>query len=173
MARRSAVFARRGRRRRHPRDRPHADAVAGIPDHRAAAGIRAMRAVPDRGSVALRRARSGLVLEQHQSRRAHRHTFRRADSLDLRQGFAEQRGGYDRCCKIYRAGGCDRLLEGMRRQPGFRAHNSVCEQWEARYGKIEPGTGPCCAPTGQSGTMRTMQGSATMARIRRARSPRW
>ena len=44
-----------------------------------------MRAVPHRGDFALRRARAGLVLEQHQSRRTHRHAFRRADALDLRQ----------------------------------------------------------------------------------------
>ena len=47
-------------------DRPDADAVAGLSDHRAAAGARAMRAVPHGGGVALRRARAGLVLEQLQ-----------------------------------------------------------------------------------------------------------
>ena len=95
-ARLISVLRARGRQWRHPRDRPDADAVAGISDHRAAARIRAMRAVPDRGGVALRRARTGLVLEQHQSRRAYRDAFRRADPLDFRQGFAEQRGRYHR-----------------------------------------------------------------------------
>ena len=39
----------------------------------------AMLAVPDRGGLALRRARPGLVLEQLLLRRAHRHALRRAD----------------------------------------------------------------------------------------------
>ena len=47
------------------RRRPVADAVAALSADRAAAGIRSMRAVPDRGNFALRRARSRLVLEQH------------------------------------------------------------------------------------------------------------
>ena len=47
------AFARAVAARRGPRRRPHADAGAGISDHRAAAGVRPVRAVPDGGSVAL------------------------------------------------------------------------------------------------------------------------
>src|SRR5205814_1054035 len=81
-----------GRQRRHPCHRPDADAVAGIPDHCAATRVGAMRVVPNGGGVAVRRTRTGLVLEQHQSRRAYRNAFRRADPLDFRQGSTEQRG---------------------------------------------------------------------------------
>ena len=71
------------------------DAQSGFSGHRAAAGIRPVRAVPHRGNLALRRARPGLVLEQSHVRRAHRHAFRRADPLDHRQGPAEQRRRHD------------------------------------------------------------------------------
>ena len=59
-----------------------------FPDHRHAAGARPVRAVPHGRGLALRRARAGLVLEQHLDGRAYRHAFRCAGPLDLRQGSA-------------------------------------------------------------------------------------
>ena len=59
-------------------------------------------------------------------RRAHRHAFRCADPLDHRQGSAEQRGRHHRRAEVHRAGLRDRLLEGMRGQPGFRADGPIC-----------------------------------------------
>ncbi len=52
----------------------------------AAAALRADAALLDRADFALRRQGSGLVLEQHRLRRTHRHAFRCAGPLDLRQG---------------------------------------------------------------------------------------
>ncbi len=49
-----------------------------------------MPTVPHGADLALRRARAGLVLEQSELRRTHRHAFRRADSLDFRPRPAEQ-----------------------------------------------------------------------------------
>ena len=51
-------------------------------------------AVSHRGGLPLRRARSGLVLEQLLLRRAHRHAFRCADSLGVGPRLAAQRDGH-------------------------------------------------------------------------------
>ncbi len=49
----------------------------------------------DRGSIALRRARAGLVLEQFFLQRTYRHAFRRADPLDFGPASARQQHRYD------------------------------------------------------------------------------
>ncbi len=64
---------------------------AATPDHPPAAAVRAIEAVRAGGDLALRLARAGLVLEQHQLRRAYRHAFRCAHTLGHRQGLSRQR----------------------------------------------------------------------------------
>ena len=68
----------------------------------------------------------------------------------------------------------DRLLEGMRRQSGFRADDSLRRAWEAqprqdRAGKL----GPAAHRLVEADLSPTMPGCATTARTRRARSPPW
>ena len=107
---------------------------------RAAARVRPMRAVPPGGSFPLRRARPRLVLEQLFLLRAHRHAFRRADPLDLRQGPAEQQHRHDPARKLHRA----RLRDRRRARQVAANHDFILtracyEAWEAKHGQIPAG----------------------------------
>ena len=122
--------------RPHPAGGPDRDADAGIPHHRAAAGIRPGLAVPHRGDLALRRARPGLVLEQLLLLRAHRHALRRAGALDHRQGPARQHGRHDSGGGLHRQRLRDRLFGRGARQPDFLLTIDFVKQWEAKHGRI-------------------------------------
>ena len=166
MDARSLAFAARGRGRRHPRRRSDADADAGLPHHRAAAGVRPVRAVPHRGGLALRRARTGLVLEQHLP----------SASTPARISTRRSTGSPARTCRttrstripareIHRAGLRDRLLGAGGRRRGFPAD----DRRRRGLGKAaRPDSGPaagcCCAPTGRRGATAT----TPTARRRRA-----
>ena len=111
--------------RENPRGRSHADPLARIPQHLAAAGDGPGLAVPHRGGVALRRARPGLVLEQLLLRRAHRHALRRAGALGLGQGPAEQRHRHHPARALHRPGVRHRLLQGSGAGPRFPADQKI------------------------------------------------
>ncbi len=135
----------------HSGDRPDPDTVAGISDHRAAAGTRPVRAVPHGGGVALRRARPRLVLEQHL---CGEHTGTHFDApIHWISGKDLPNNAVDTidAAKFIAPACGDRLLEGMRRQSRLRIddrHSSSNGRRATAGSRRE--TGCCCAPTGRS-----------------------
>ncbi len=129
----------------------------------------AMRAVPHGGGLALRRARAGLVLEQHQRRRAHGHAFRRADPLDHRPRPARRQRRYNPAAELRRAGLRRRRQRAMRAGCRLRARRRHIDAWEKQHGRIPAGSGCCCARTGRSARRAPMPTCGTTARTRPAR----
>ena len=112
-------------RRRHPHRRSEPDAAAVDAGDPAAAAAGAIAAVPDRGDLALRRARPRLVLEQHQLRRAYRDPLRRTGALDHRPRSAGRPHRHDPAPAPDRTGLRDRLHGRGRGRRGFRPRASA------------------------------------------------
>ena len=135
------AIGRRSRRRAHSRRRPDADVVAGFSADRAAARNGTGVAVPHRGSVALRRARARLVLEQFFLQRAYRHAFRRADPLDFRPPPARQlRPIRFRPRVSSRRPACSTARAKPPPMPTFCSRVDFLRSWERRHGRIPPGS---------------------------------
>src|SRR3990167_2751432 len=132
MHERPRKIQRGGDVRRDPDSRPDAHARPGLSGPRPAAAIRAVRAVPDRGSVALRRSRSRLVLAEFFLQRTYGHAFRRAGALGDGQGYSERLGRHALAGWVRSPGLRPRFHQGSEGEPGFRADRRT----SSRVGEI-------------------------------------
>ena len=94
----------------------------------------------DLRDLALRRARTRLVLEQHLVRRAHRHAFRRADPLGHGQGFPERRAPTPSTSQRFVAPACviDCSKEAAKDED-FLVTPKHIMAWEKKHGEIPTG----------------------------------
>ena len=132
----------RDRDRRHSSRRPQPVLAAEHTGDPAPAAPGTLAAVPDRGDLALRRARAGLVLEQHLLRRAHGHPLRCAGTLDHRPRAARCPHRHHPAAAADRAGLRDRLF--ARRSRPIPTSSSSPRAWRPgrpRTAAFRPGAG--------------------------------
>ena len=108
------------------------------PDPAAAGAVREHDPVPARGDQPLRRARPGLVLEQHPHRRAHRHPPRRARALGDRTGTARTSRRSPPRALIAPAVVLD-VTDRVAEDPDFLLQMDDVAAWEAEHGPLPDG----------------------------------
>ncbi len=142
--------------------RPDRAAVLEHADPAAPRAVREHRPLPAARDQPLRRARTGLVLEQHHHRRAHRHALRRAQPLGHRPGPDRHQPGPAGAAR--RAGRRHRPQRRVGRRPRLPARDRPRAGVGVRSTARSPRAAGCS--TAPAGT------PAPTARRRRSTSPR-